>query len=72
MENRRKDDDRITEIRDLIKDDIKPQLTTIHDTIHGNGNKGLKTIVGEHGVYIKVLCGGVVLIVGWIAKGLLS
>ena len=43
--DRRKDDTRLSAIYDMLSDDIKPQLTKIHDAIYGNGDLGLKTKV---------------------------
>ena len=45
MENRRKEDQRLKQIKDILEEDIKPQLKKLVDTIHGNGNLGLKTEV---------------------------
>ena len=63
MENRRKEDPRLETMEAMLKD--------LHDAYFGNGNDGMKTTLGKHGVYIKVLCGGVTFIILYIAQGLL-
>ena len=46
MDNRRADDSRINEIHQWVK--------KLDGTIHGNGNDGMKTTQGKHGVHIKI------------------
>ena len=70
MPERRLEDSNITSMKTTL-DFMAPQLQAVHDTIHGNGKDGMKTTMGKHGVYIKVLCVGFLLIIGWIVKGLI-
>ena len=63
MKDRRKDDPWRHEVLEKIKD--------IHTCVYGNGSDGIKTTVGKHGVYIKVLCGASSLIIIWIVTGIL-
>ena len=69
MNDRRSDDKRIKEIRDMIKEDVKPDIKKLHDAYFGNGHKGLKTLVGQHAIWIKVLCGATAVIITYIGVG---
>jgi hypothetical protein len=61
MNNRRKEDPRL--------DEILEKITKIHDGYFGNGHKGLKVMVAQHWVYIKVLCGACSAIILYIGLG---
>ncbi len=41
--------------------EIKENVGKIVECIHGNGNPGLKTIIGKHSVYIKIMWGLILL-----------
>ena len=61
MNDRRKDDPRL--------EDMHEKIVAIHEGYFGNGKKGLKTIVAQHAVLIKVLCGVCVGLVSYIGAG---